>query len=146
MTTAGTTSAQYLKLFIAKNKALGIQTIYGKDHADSFSMVASGHAAAFIMDDNILAGQIAKSAAPQQFSIVGPVFASESYAVMLPKGDMKLKALTDRVIMNMWKTGQMDALYKKWFQSPIPPKNTNLQLPPSTAFLKLRAHPTDAGG
>lgn len=144
VTTTGTTSDKYIKM-TEKGDAINVQNVYGKDHADSFSMMASGRAAAFVMDDNILAGLIAKSSAPQQFAIVGPVLSSEPYGIMLAKDDAGIKALADRVVMNMWKTGQMDALYKKWFQSPIPPKNANLSLPPSASFLKLKANPTDAG-
>ena len=144
VTTQGTTSDKYIKMN-EKGQSLNVQNVYGKDHADSFAMLASGRAAAFVMDDNILAGLIAKSSNPKSFAIVGPVLSSEPYGIMLPKGDAKFKAVADRVVIGMWKTGQMDKLYKKWFQSPIPPKNVNLNMAPSASFKKLKARPTDAG-
>jgi glutamate/aspartate transport system substrate-binding protein len=64
---------------------------------------------------------------------------------MIAKDDPKFKAVADRTVKGMWKSGQMDALYKKWFQSAIPPKNTNLNMPQSQSFKKLKANPTDAG-
>ncbi|PIL47659.1 amino acid ABC transporter substrate-binding protein, partial [Acinetobacter baumannii] len=128
-----------------KGQAINVQNIYGKDHADSFAMMASGRAAAFVMDDNILAGLIAKSSTPKAFAIVGPVLSSEPYGIMIAKDDPKFKAIADRTVNNLWKTGQMDALYKKWFLSPIPPKNTNLNMQQSSSYKKLKAHPTDAG-
>ena len=144
VTTTGTTSDKYIKMN-EKGQAINVQNVYGKDHADSFAMVASGRAAAFVMDDNILAGLVAKSSNPASFAIVGPVLSSEPYGIMLAKDDPGIKAIADRVVTGMWKSGQMDALYKKWFQSPIPPKNANLNLAPSASFLKLKANPTDAG-
>ncbi|MEQ1322934.1 transporter substrate-binding domain-containing protein [Acinetobacter soli] len=144
VTTQGTTSDKYIKMN-EKGQSINVQNIYGKDHADSFSMMASGRAAAFVMDDNILAGLIAKSSNPKEFAIVGPVLSSEPYGIMIAKDDPKFKAVADRTVTGMWKSGQMDKLYKKWFQSPIPPKNTNLNMTQSASFKKLKAHPTDEG-
>ncbi len=144
VTTQGTTSDKYIKMG-ERGQKVNVNNVYGKDHSDSFAMMASGRAAAFVMDDNILAGLIAKSSNPKDFKIVGPVLSSEPYGIMLPKGDAAYKAIADRVVTNMWKNGQMAALYKKWFQSPIPPKNVNMNMPMSSSYLKLKAHPTDAG-
>lgn len=143
-TTQGTTSDKYIKMS-EKGENINVNNIYGKDHSDSFAMMASGRAAAFVMDDNILAGLIAKSSNPKEFKIVGPILSSEPYGIMLPKDDPAYKAIADKVVTTMWKNGQMAALYKKWFQSPIPPKNINLNMPMSPSYLKLKAHPTDAG-
>ncbi|MFT4020599.1 MAG: amino acid ABC transporter substrate-binding protein [Acinetobacter sp.] len=144
VTTQGTTSDKYIKMN-EKGQSVNVQNVYGKDHADSFSMLASGRAAAFVMDDNILAGLIAKSSNPKSFAIVGPVLSSEPYGIMIAKGDTKFKAVTDRVVTGLWKSGEMDKIYKKWFQSPIPPKNTNLNMAPSASFKKLKAQPNDKG-
>ncbi|WP_445116413.1 amino acid ABC transporter substrate-binding protein [Acinetobacter sp. WZC-1] len=144
VTTQGTTSDKYIKMN-EKGQKVNVNNVYGKDHSDSFAMVTSGRAAAFVMDDNILAGLIAKSSDPKAYKIVGPVLSSEPYGIMLPKGDVAYKAIADRVVTTMWNNGQMATLYKKWFQSAIPPKNVNLNMPMSTSYLKLKAKPTDAG-
>jgi len=144
VTTQGTTSDKYIKMN-AKGEKVNVNNVYGKDHSDSFAMVASGRAAAFVMDDNILAGLIAKSSNPKDFKIVGPVLSSEPYGIMIPKGDAAYKAVADRVVTNMWKNGQMAALYKKWFLSPIPPKNVNMNMPMSTSYKTLMAKPNDTG-
>lgn len=144
VTTQGTTSDKYVKMN-EKGQNVNVQNIYGKDHADSFAILASGRAAAFVMDDNILAGLIAKSSTPKAFSIVGPVLSTEPYGIMLPKADPKFKEVVDGVVLGMWKNGQMDQLYKKWFLSPIPPKNISLNMPQSNSYKQLKAHPNDAG-
>ena len=144
VTTQGTTSDKYIKMG-AKGEQVKVTNVYGKDHSDSFAMVASGRAAAFVMDDNILAGLIAKSSNPKDFKIVGPVLSSEPYGIMIPKGDAAFKKVADKVVTGMWKNGQMAALYKKWFLSPIPPKNINLNMPMSSSYNKLKAVPNDKG-
>ena len=144
VTTQGTTSDKYIKMG-EKGEKINVNNVYGKDHSDSFAMVASGRAAAFVMDDNILAGLIAKSSNPKDFKIVGPVLSSEPYGIMLPKDDAAYKAIADKVVNEMWKNGQMATLYKKWFLSPIPPKNINLNMPMSASYKKLQANPNDAG-
>ncbi len=144
VTTQGTTSDKFIKVN-AKGKNVQVNNVYGKDHADSFAMMASGRAAAFVMDDNILAGLIAKSSTPKAFKIVGPILASEPYGIMLPKNDPAYKAIADRVVTGMWNSGQMATLYKKWFQSPIAPRNININMPMSNSYLKLKASPNDKG-
>lgn len=144
VTTQGTTSDKYIKMG-EKGEKINVNNVYGKDHSDSFAMVASGRAAAFVMDDNILAGLVAKSSNPKDFKIVGPVLSSEPYGIMLPKNDAAYKAIADRVVTGMWKNGQIAALYKKWFLSAIPPKNINLNMPMSASFKKLQASPNDTG-
>lgn len=144
VTTSGTTTDKYIKMN-EKNLAINVQNVYGKDHADSFAMLSSGRAAAFVMDDNILAGLIAKSSTPKVFAIVGPVLSTEPYGIMLPKGDVAIKVIADKVVLDLWKSGKMDAIYKKWFMSPVPPLNAILNMPESESFKKLKAKPTDAG-
>ena len=144
VTTQGTTSDKYIKMG-ERGEKINLNNVYGKDHSDSFAMVASGRAAAFVMDDNILAGLIAKSSNPKDFKIVGPVLSSEPYGIMLPKDDAAYKAIADRVVTGLWKSGKMATLYKKWFQSPIAPKNINLNMPMSASYNKLKASPNDAG-
>lgn len=144
VTTQGTTSDKYIKMG-ARGEQVKVTNVYGKDHSDSFAMVASGRAAAFVMDDNILAGLIAKASNPKEFKIVGPVLSSEPYGIMLPKDDPAYKKIADQVVTGMWKDGRMASLYKKWFQSPIPPRNLNLNMPMSSSYKKLQTNPNDTG-
>lgn len=144
VTATGTTSDQYIKRN-ERGKNINLINLYGRDMDDSFAILASGKAQAYVMDDNILAGLIAKSSNPSAYEIVGPVLSAEPYGIMLPKGDTKFKELVDDSVTGLWKSGEMRNLYKKWFQSPIPPKNINLNLEPSRSYLNLQRRPTDAG-
>ena len=96
----------------------------GKDHADSFLLLESGRADAFVMDGQILAGNIAKSKTPADYKIVGEVLSVEPIAIMIRKDDPAFKKAVDDSIKRHDQDGEMAKLYDKWFMQPIPPKNT----------------------
>jgi glutamate/aspartate transport system substrate-binding protein len=142
-TTTGTTSVALLR----KNKrASNIQfkEVYGKDHADSFLLLESGRADAFVMDDNILAGLIASSQNPKGYMIVGETLNVEPIAIMVRKDDANFKKAVDDYIRGAIKAGELQLLYTKWFMQPIPPKNTSVNLKMGTILSGLLKNPTDA--
>ncbi|WP_111894146.1 amino acid ABC transporter substrate-binding protein [Acinetobacter sp. MB5] len=144
VTTAGVISDKYLKRSI-RGSDLNIHKIYGRDHAESFALLAAGKADAFVGADSTLAGLIATSGHPRDYKIVGTALSVDPYAIMLPNNDAKMKAVADKVVIGLWRSGKMDQLYKKWFLSPIPPRNVALNMELNKANKVLRARPTDAG-
>jgi glutamate/aspartate transport system substrate-binding protein len=126
-TTTGTTSVQHLR---RHERAAGVdfKEVYGKDHAESFLLLESGRADAFVMDGQILAGNIAISKNPADFRIVGEVLSVEPIAIMMRKDDPAFKKLADDTIRGLAQSGELAKLYDKWFVQPIPPKNTRVGL------------------
>lgn len=145
-TTTGTTSVQLLRKH-EKAKNVNFEVIYGKDHADSFLLLESGRADAFIMDGSILAGNIANSKNPKDFKIVGEALSTEPIAIMLPKDDPEFKALVNASIAKIVASGVMPKLWDKWFLKPIPPQNrvVGLELSPATkkAWANLNDKPAE---
>jgi glutamate/aspartate transport system substrate-binding protein len=141
-TTTGTTSVQTLR---KNERATGIdfKEIFGKDHSDSFLLLESGRAEAFVMDGSLLAGAIAAAKTPADFKIVGEVLSVEPIAIMLRKDDPAFKKLADDTIIGMIKSGEMAKLYDKWFMQPIPPKNTRVGLAASESIKTAWATPND---
>ena len=141
-TTTGTTSVQTLR---KHEKATGVdfKEVFGKDHADSFLLLESGRADAFVMDGQILAGNISKAKNPADFRIVGEVLSVEPIACMLRKDDPAFKKAVDDSIKAMIKAGELARLYDKWFLQPIPPTNTRVGLPLSEATRAAWANPND---
>ena len=131
-TTTGTTSVQLLRKHERAN-GVDFKEVFGKDHADSFLLLESGRADAFVMDGQILAGNIATAKAPADFKIVGEVLSVEPIAIMMRKDDPALKRLADDTIQDLVKSGEMAKIYDKWFMQPIPPKNTRVGLAASDA-------------
>jgi glutamate/aspartate transport system substrate-binding protein len=141
-TTTGTTSVQLLR---KHERATGVdfKEVFGKDHADSFLLLESGRADAFVMDGQILAGNIATAKNPADFKIVGEVLSVEPIAIMIRKDDPALKTLADDTVKAMIKSGELAKMYDKWFVQPIPPKNTRVGLPASEATKAAWATPND---
>jgi glutamate/aspartate transport system substrate-binding protein len=141
-TTTGTTSVQLLR---KNERATGVdfKEVFGKDHADSFLLLESGRADAFVMDGQILAGNIATAKNPADFKIVGEVLSVEPIAIMIRKDDAAFKKLGDDTIRDLIKTGELAKIYDKWFVQPIPPKNTRVGLPASDATKAAWATPND---
>jgi glutamate/aspartate transport system substrate-binding protein len=145
-TTTGTTSVQLLRKH-EKANGVNFDEVFGKDHADSFLLLESGRADAFVMDGSILAGNIANSKNPKDYKIVGEVLATEPIAIMVPKNDPEFKAAVNAAIAKIVANGKMPGLWNKWFLAPIPPKNivVGLELSPATknAWANLNDKPAE---
>ncbi|MBS4037548.1 MAG: transporter substrate-binding domain-containing protein, partial [Hydrogenophaga sp.] len=141
-TTTGTTSVQLLRKH-ERGAGVNFEEVFGKDHAESFLLLESGRADAFVMDGQILAGNIAKSKAPGDFRIVGEVLSVEPIAIMIRKDDPAFKKAVDDSIKAMMKSGEIAKLYDKWFVQPIPPSNTRVGLPATEATKAVWATPND---
>ena len=141
-TTTGTTSVQLLR---KHEKATGVNfdEVFGKDHADSFLLLESGRADAFVMDGSILAGNIANARNPKDFKIVGEVLSTEPIAIMVRKDDPQFKADVNAAIAKMVANGSMPRLWDKWFLKPIPPKNSVVGLELSAATKNAWANLND---
>ncbi|WP_437879749.1 glutamate/aspartate ABC transporter substrate-binding protein [Pseudomonas sp. LRF_L74] len=142
VTTAGTTSERLLKAMNAE-KQLGMNVISAKDHGESFLMLESNRAVAFMMDDALLAGEMAKAKKPDDWHVVGTPQSFEIYGCMVRKGDPAFKAVVDKAISATFASGEINGIYDKWFQQPVPPKGLNLNFPMSEQLKKLIASPTD---
>jgi len=142
VTTAGTTSERILKAMNA-DKQMGMNVISAKDHGESFNMLEGGRAVAFMMDDALLAGEMAKARKPSDWVITGTPQSYEIYGCMVRKEDTAFKKAVDDAIVGYFKSGEVNKSYDKWFNQPIPPKGLNLQFPMSDELKKLIAEPTD---
>ena len=141
-TTTGTTSVQLLRKH-ERAQGVDFKEVFGKDHADSFLLLESGRADAFVMDGQILAGNIANSKSPADYKIVGEPLSVEPIAIMIHKDDPAFKKLADDVVKDLMKSGEIQKIYDRWFMQPIPPKNTKIGLPASEATKAAWANPND---
>ncbi len=141
-TTTGTTSVQTLR---RNERATGVnfEEVFGKDHADSFLLLESGRADAFVMDGAILAGNIARAKNPNDFKIVGEVLSVEPIAIMFRKDDAAFKKAVDDSIKAQMKSGDIAKLWNKWFEQPIPPSNTRIGMPANENTKAAWANPNE---
>jgi len=143
VSTAGTSN---IKSVTETNAAqnLGINIVSANGHAESFLMVETGRAAAFAMDDILLAGLVANSKTPGDFEISSEALTVEPYGIMVRKDDTAFKKLADGVIIGLMKSGEINKIYEKWFLKPIPPKGITMNVPMSASLKRVIANPTDS--
>jgi glutamate/aspartate transport system substrate-binding protein len=141
-TTTGTTSVQLLRKH-ERGAGIDFKEVFGKDHADSFLLLETGRADAFVMDGQILAGNIARAKNPADFRIVGEVLSVEPIAIMMRKDDPAFKKAVDASIAAQVKSGDLAKAYDKWFMQPIAPSNTKVGLPASDATKSAWANLND---
>ena len=142
--TTGTTNERAMKTYNdAKN--LGINFIPSKDHAESFLAVETGRAVAFPMDDILLYSLVASAKTPSDYVVLGEFLSDDPYAIMVRKDDAEFKKLVDTTVGNIYKSGEINKIYAKWFQSKIPPKGINLNFPMSDGLKEAVKTPNDTG-
>jgi glutamate/aspartate transport system substrate-binding protein len=141
-TTTGTTSVQLLRKH-ERASGVNFEEVFGKDHADSFLLLDTGRADAFVMDDNILAGNIVNAKNPADFKIVGETLSEEPIAIMYRKEDPGFKRVVDDAVKAMMKSGEIDKIYAKWFMGPIPPRNVSVNMPMTASLKNAIANPND---
>ena len=140
--TAGTTSERLLRK-LNEEKKLGIKITSAKDHGESFLILESGRAAAFMLDDVLLSGEVAKARKPSDWVVTGTPQSREAYGCSMRKDDKPFKALVDRTIADLESSVAIERIYEKWFTKPIPPKGLNLNFPLSDEMKELFKHPND---
>ena len=142
--TIGTTSIQHLAK-VNEQQGLGIRILGGLDDPEGFQMLKSGRASAFLMDDVLLRALVAQQGpGADDYRISDQSLTVEPYAIGLRKGDPQFKALVDEVLAGLYRSGEIHAIYRRWFESPLPPSGLNLKLPMSAAFRRVIANPTDS--
>lgn len=144
VSTAGTTNIKGItEINAAQN--LGLSIISANGHPEAFQMVETGRAAAFVMDDILLYSLAAQSRNPGDYAISTEATSVEPYGIMLRKDDAGFKKVVDAAMVNIYKSGQINAIYDKWFLKPIPPRGLNLNIPMGDQLKKVIANPTDSG-
>jgi len=144
VSTSGTTNIKQITELNGQ-KNLGITILPAKDHAEAFLMVETGRAVAFFMDDILLYSLVASSKNPSEWTISADALSIEPYGIMLRKDDPSFKKVVDGAMVSLYKSGEINKIYAKWFLSPVPPKGINLNVPMSEVFKHVVAKPTDSG-
>lgn len=140
--TSGTTSEVLINK-LNDDKKLGLKIISTKDHGDSFRTLETGRAAAFMLDDALLAGERAKAKKPDDWVILGTPQSKEAYGCMMRKDDPQFKTLVDDTIVQTENSGLAAKWYETWFKQPIPPKNLNMNFAMSDDMKALFKAPND---
>ena len=142
VTTAGTTSERLLRK-MNEDKKMGMNIISAKDHGEAFLTLETGRAVAFMMDDALLYGEMAKAKKPGDWIVIGTAHSKEAYGCMVRKNDPEFKKLVDASLTKAMTSGDAEKIYTKWFMAPIPPKGLNLNMPLSDEMKAAYKAPND---
>ena len=138
-------SGEWITKNLDREKALGLKILNAKDGGEAFLMLETGRAVAYINDDVQLMATIAQSRTPDAYTLLSEPMSAEPYAIGIRKNDPQFKTFADDALRTLYSSGEIDTLYPKWFQQPIPPKNSVINLPMSDALKEAIAHPNDTG-
>ncbi len=142
VSTAKTTPLEAVKRHNQEH-VLKLDILEAPDHARAMAMVEKGEADAFVMDDVLLYGLIASNGKEKELKVTGRFMTAEPLAIMLPKGDAAFKKVVDNEMRRLIFSYEIHALYKKWFETPIPPKGVALNMPASYCLKDCWKYPTD---
>ncbi|ACL61541.1 amino acid ABC transporter substrate-binding protein [Methylobacterium nodulans] len=141
---AGSTNLVQINKVNSERK-LGLTIQAAKDTVEAFLLLETDRAAAFVMDDVQLSILIALSKDPAAYTISEDAFAlPEPYGIMLRRNDEPFKAVVDRATADLYRSPEIAAIYKKWFESPVPPKGINYRFPMPAELRRAFEHPTDS--
>ena len=139
----GTTSLRHLE-DLRTSRGWDLSIVAAQDDPEAFRLVETDRVAAYAMDDVLLYGSIARSRRPGDYLVSDDALSVEPYGFMLAKGDPEFKRLADDAILALFKSGEILRIYRRWFESPIPPHGINLALPMSPMMRRVIAHPSDS--
>lgn len=131
---------------LSKELNLGLNILVASDHSNSFLMMETDRAAAFFMTDILVAGLVASSKSPDSYSIqIIEQLPVEAWGLIVRRDDPQFKKLVDDTLAETFKSGEINRLYTKWFQSTLPTLGINLNIPMSKKLKAAIANPTDSG-
>jgi glutamate/aspartate transport system substrate-binding protein len=96
-----------------------------------------------MLEDITLLGSRMLAHDPSNWVITGTVQSEEPYAFVFRKGDAVFKQLVDESLTKTFQSPEIQRIYSRWFEQPIPPKNINLQMQMSPELSKLYSSPND---
>ena len=140
VTTAGTTNERFLKRYNAEHQS-NMFVISARDHGEAFKMLETGRAVAFYMDDAVLYGERAKARDPHRWVVVGKEQSREIYSCMVRKDDPQFLAVVNQTLGDLYRSGQINGIYQRWFEQPIAPNGLNLEFPMTSELKAIIAQP-----
>lgn len=141
----GNTHAAYLQQQIERG-LFAARVLEVKDSAEAFVALQKDDAQAYLHDGMVLASLRASASNPAQWAVVGELTTVEPLSIMLRKDDPEFKRLVDVTLSRIMIDGEIRSIWRRWFESPIPPNGINLNLPMNALMRDQIRFPTDKVG
>ncbi len=127
---SGTTHIKMINMLNNEQK-LGIDIVPSRDTGDGMLLVETDRVAAFMNDDVVLASLAGSSKIKNELVVSKDALSVEPFGLIYAKNDPAFKKVIDNSIASIFKSGDINKLYTKWFQSPALPHGQNLNWPMS---------------
>ena len=144
VSTIGSTNLRQISE-LDEQRHLGLTILAAKDNGEAFRMLESDRADAFVMDDILLYSRVADTPVPTDYTISDEALSVEPYGIMLRRDDPAFKKVVDDAMSELYRSGEIQKIYAKWFLAPVAPNGVNLNVPMSASLKRVIAHPTDSG-
>ena len=109
---------------------------------EAFDLVTEGRVAAFAMDDILLSTLIAAAEEPSAYSLSEEaITAEEPLGLLMREDDQAFVAQVNQALRTIYRRGDMQVLYERWFQQPLPGKGITLNVPMSDTLAQHFMNP-----
>lgn len=110
----GTTNERAVKA-AAADLGLNIDVLPVRDHAEGMLSLETDRVDVYATDHILLFGLISKSKNPDDFVVVGDFLSFDPYALMVRRDDSAFELVGKKAIGAVFRSGEIDAIYAKWF-------------------------------
>jgi|CXWK01.1.fsa_nt_gi glutamate/aspartate transport system substrate-binding protein len=110
----GTTNERVIK-GLSDKLDLGIKVLNVKDHGEGFLSLESGRVEANVSDDIQLMGLRSRARNPKDYAVVGRHLSYEPFGLMFRRNDADFKLVVNRTLSGLMRSGEIEAIYAKWF-------------------------------
>ena len=109
----GTTTLPALERALSK-RFIKADIVKTKSVAEGFEMLKAGKVDALASDRVALVGTFLQGGGGEGLGVFSEDLSYEPYAIVLRKGDAELRLLVDRVLAQIYRGGDIEAIYGRW--------------------------------
>jgi glutamate/aspartate transport system substrate-binding protein len=137
---AGSTAQKTLD---ALAQEMDLKLTVARSNDAAFDQLLLGWAEAFALDDAVLDGLIVTSRNPKGYHLLPDVLAREAIGIAFAPGDEDFAREVQAAIVRAMESGELNELYRKWFEDPIPPFDRVIGRPMSAELKTLVSSPNN---
>ncbi|MDT8326563.1 MAG: amino acid ABC transporter substrate-binding protein [Roseovarius sp.] len=110
----GTTNERAV-IAAADKLGIKIDVLPVRDHAEGMLSLETDRVDVYATDHILLFGLISKSKTPGDYAVVGDFLSFDPYALMVRRDDSAFELVGKKALANVFRSGEIDAIYAKWF-------------------------------
>ena len=109
----GTTTEKVMAEALQKAN-VAVELVRVGEHSDGIAALEHGTADAYVSDRVILIGLVLTSKDPTKLALANQYLSYEPYGLMLRRGDADFRLAVNRVLSQLYRSGQIYPIYERW--------------------------------